>query len=113
MHTKAPLEVIIFQCSVEQMMQTWGFNAALYVRLQSIEMPVYMDYVVNLTLSFHYFTLTNVISSVITTVHCTLLVPSAQLSAATQAVPYNTSPQVWSSQIQTISCAIHHILLPG
>lgn len=61
-----------------------------------------------------YFTLTNVIRSVVTTVYRTLLVITARSSATTQAVLDTTSPpQVWSSQIQTISCAIHHILLPG
>lgn len=34
--------------------------------------------------------------------------------ATTRAVSSDTSPlQVWSSLIQTISCAAHHILLPG
>lgn len=34
--------------------------------------------------------------------------------AMTRAVSSDTSPlQVWSSMIQTISCATHHILLPG
>lgn len=31
-HTTAPLEVVIFQCSAEQMMQTRGLNTAQHVR---------------------------------------------------------------------------------
>lgn len=49
-HTIAPLEVVIFQRSVEQMMPTWGLNTVHYVRLQCIAMPVYMDYLVDLHL---------------------------------------------------------------
>lgn len=38
----------------------------------------------------------------------------ARTGAATRAVSSDTSPlQVWSSLTQTISCATHHILLPG
>lgn len=111
MHTTTPLEVIIFQCLVEQMIQIWASTQPLCQTTHSN--AFFMDYIVNLTLSFGYFNLTNVISGVITTARCTLLVLSVQLSAATWAAPYNTSPQVWSSQIQTINCAIHHILLPG
>lgn len=38
----------------------------------------------------------------------------SRTGATTRAVSSDTSPlQVWSSLIQTISCAPHHILLPG
>lgn len=81
-HTTAPLEVIIFQCSVEQMMQTWGLNRVLCVTLQCIVLTGYTDYVV-----VCYLTLTNVIYSVVTTLCCTLLVIIAQSSATTQVLP--------------------------
>lgn len=108
-HTTAPLEVIIFQCSAEQMMQTWGLNTVLHVRLYCISMPDNMDDVDlkpahdRRCVQCSYYSM-----------YCTLLVITTQFSATTHAVFYNASPpQVWSSQIQTISCAIHHILLPG
>lgn len=60
----APLQVIIFLCSVEQMMQTCGLNT-VHVRPQCTAVPGYMDYTVDLTL--HVIYIYNTITMVVHT----------------------------------------------
>lgn len=101
-HTAAPLEVIISQCSVKQMMQTWGSKTVLHVRPYCISIS---DNARDADLK----RLCNRESS------CAVWLPQCitHLHSHCHTVLFNMSPQVWSSQIKTISCAIHHILPAG
>lgn len=105
---KARLEVIVLQHSVEQMMQKHGGSNAGPSGQTTVHSEKPGDTDSDVDVIVCYSTLTNVTCRAAAAAHCTLFRHYYTVERRLTRLLLRCGPQ-----IQTISCAIHHILLPG